>query len=171
MYPHWEENFRSYFEPLVKRDDFAGKLVLDAGCGFGRHAFYAAKFGAEVLAMDLSEAVEAAYENPDIIHQVEAPAGSTMLMCETLIHATGQNRTDDERMIIIAGFSHPKHMAMANWEPTPEFLATVPEKKKQLVAGHPFWTWPERHRHLGMPASQEEVPYRARMWSVSHERE
>ena len=127
--------------------------------------------GSHKLKCDEWEMVEAAYETPDIIHQVEAPAGSTMLMCETLIHATGQNRTDDERMIIIAGFSHPKHMAMANWEPTPEFLATVPEKKKQLVAGHPFWTWPERHRHLGMPASQEEVPYRARMWSVSHERE
>lgn len=75
MYAHWEENFRSYFEPLVKRDDFAGKLVLDAGCGFGRHAFYAAKFGAEVLAMDLSEAVEAAYENTrslDNVHVVQA---------------------------------------------------------------------------------------------------
>ena len=75
MYAHWEENFWSYFEPLVKRDDFAGKLVLDAGCGFGRHAFYAAKLGAEVLAMDLSEGVEAAYENTrslDNVHVVQA---------------------------------------------------------------------------------------------------
>lgn len=63
MYAHWEENFKSYFRPLVEPGEFAGKLVLDAGCGFGRHAFYAGKFGAEVVAMDLSEAVEAAYEN------------------------------------------------------------------------------------------------------------
>jgi len=63
MYPHWEENFKSYFEPLVKPEDFQGKRVLDAGCGFGRHAFYAGKYGAEVIAMDLSEAVVAAFEN------------------------------------------------------------------------------------------------------------
>jgi SAM-dependent methyltransferase len=38
--------------------------VLDAGCGKGRHAVLAARFGArEVLAVDLSSAVEAAYRN------------------------------------------------------------------------------------------------------------
>lgn len=63
MYSHWEENFRSYFTPLVSPASFAGKRVLDAGCGFGRHAFYAGQYGAEVVAMDLSEAVEAAYAN------------------------------------------------------------------------------------------------------------
>ena len=63
MYSHWEENFRSYFAPLVEPRAFAGKLVLDAGCGFGRHAYYAARYGAEVVAMDLSEAVETAYAN------------------------------------------------------------------------------------------------------------
>lgn len=63
MYEHWEANFRSYLEPLVNPSDFSGKLVLDAGCGFGRHAYYAAKYGAEVVAMDLSEAVEAARAN------------------------------------------------------------------------------------------------------------
>ncbi|MFZ9888859.1 MAG: methyltransferase domain-containing protein, partial [Myxococcota bacterium] len=35
--------------------------MLDAGCGFGRHAFYAARWGAEVLAIDSSaEAVASA---------------------------------------------------------------------------------------------------------------
>ena len=116
------------------------------------------------------EMVEAACQNPALIHQVEAPAGSTMLMCETLIHATGHKRSDGERLVIIAGFSHPKHQAMAGWEPTPQFLETVPDDKKQLVAGHPFWTWPERHRRLGEPAGQQEVDYQARMWSVSHKR-
>jgi SAM-dependent methyltransferase/uncharacterized protein YbaR (Trm112 family) len=70
MYPHWEANFRSYFEPLVQMRDFEGKLVLDAGCGFGRHAYYASKMGAEVVAIDLSEAVEAAYRNTRSIGDV-----------------------------------------------------------------------------------------------------
>ena len=49
--PEWEENFLDLADPLRARD-FLGRLVLDAGCGFGRHAFYAARFGAEVIAMD-----------------------------------------------------------------------------------------------------------------------
>ncbi len=127
--------------------------------------------GSHKLNCDEWEMVEAAYQNPSLIHQVEAPAGSTMLMCETLIHATGHHRRDEERIVIIAGYSHPKHQAMANWEPTPAFLETVPDEKKQLVNGHPYWTWPERHRHLGMAPNQEDVPYRARMWSVAHKRD
>ena len=36
--------------------DFTGKRVLDLGCGYGWHAFYAAENGAErVLGVDLSE--------------------------------------------------------------------------------------------------------------------
>ena len=75
MYEHWEENFKSYFEPLVDPRDFSGKLVLDAGCGFGRHALYAGKYGAEVVAMDLSEAVESAYANTEkltAVHVIQA---------------------------------------------------------------------------------------------------
>src|SRR5205823_4857105 len=42
---------------------FPGKLGLDAGCGFGRHLHYAARYGAEMVGLDLSEAVLAAYRN------------------------------------------------------------------------------------------------------------
>jgi SAM-dependent methyltransferase len=41
-----------------------GRLVLDAGCGFGRHAFFASRFGAEVIALDSSaDAVVSAARN------------------------------------------------------------------------------------------------------------
>lgn len=43
--------------------DLKGKLVLDAGCGVGRFAEVAAKYGAEVVCADLSYAVESAYKN------------------------------------------------------------------------------------------------------------
>ena len=122
--------------------------------------------GSHKLNCPEDEIVAAAYEEPSLIHQVEAPAGSTMLMCETLIHATGQIRSDRERMVVIGGYSHPKHQALMS--PTPEFTDAVPEHMRSLVAGRPFWTWPERHRQLGTPAgSQSDVPYKARMWSVS----
>ena len=62
MYKVWEENFLDYVHPL-QPDFFDGKLGLDAGCGFGRHLYYATKFGAEMVGLDLSEAVESAYNN------------------------------------------------------------------------------------------------------------
>lgn len=61
--PEWEKNFLDLSSPLGP-DDFMGKLVLDAGCGFGRHAFFASRYGAEVVALDSSpEAVASAAHN------------------------------------------------------------------------------------------------------------
>lgn len=54
------EHFLDWIEPL-QRDDFAGKTIVDAGCGMGRHAREAARFGAAaVYAIDFSDAVDAA---------------------------------------------------------------------------------------------------------------
>jgi len=123
--------------------------------------------GSHKLNCPEDDMVAAAYQEPSLIHQVEAPAGSTMLMCETLIHATGQIRSDRERMMIIGGYSHPKQQAL--WAPSPEFVAQVPEHLRELVSGRPYWTWPERHRTLDMPAhGTNDAPYKARMWSVPH---
>lgn len=62
MFPEFRENFLNYIRP-IKPSYFRGKLVLDVGCGFGRHTYYSAEFGAEVVGLDLSHAVEAAYRN------------------------------------------------------------------------------------------------------------
>ena len=62
MFPEWEEIFLESTRPLTP-EFFAGKLGLDAGCGFGRSIFYAASYGAEMIGLDLSEAIEAAREN------------------------------------------------------------------------------------------------------------
>jgi SAM-dependent methyltransferase len=43
--------------------DLGGKWVVDAGCGSGRFAEIAASYGAEVIAVDLSSAVDACAEN------------------------------------------------------------------------------------------------------------
>lgn len=55
--------------------DYRGRLVLDAGVGSGRFAEVAADLGAEVIGVDLSSAVDAAYENlrgRDRVHIVQA---------------------------------------------------------------------------------------------------
>ena len=83
MYDHWQENFRSYFEPLLPLSRFEGKTILDAGCGFGRHAYYAGAHGKELVAMDLSEAVDAAFNNTrelDNVHVVQGDIYNPPLM-------------------------------------------------------------------------------------------
>ncbi|MGP0019191.1 MAG: methyltransferase domain-containing protein [Candidatus Sulfotelmatobacter sp.] len=50
---------RTRLEPA----DLAGKLVLDVGCGMGRYAEVATRWGARVVGIDLSQAVEAAAAN------------------------------------------------------------------------------------------------------------
>lgn len=62
MFSEFRDNFLNYISPL-KPSFFKGKLVLDVGCGFGRHTYYSAEFGAEVVGLDLSHAVESAYRN------------------------------------------------------------------------------------------------------------
>lgn len=62
MLPHWEEVFLRSVSPL-EPSFFHRKFGLDAGCGFGRSLYYATSYGAEVIGIDLSEAVESAREN------------------------------------------------------------------------------------------------------------
>jgi SAM-dependent methyltransferase/uncharacterized protein YbaR (Trm112 family) len=63
MLPEWEENARYYFEPIGGAQTVSGKLVLDGGCGKGRHTYYALRAGARVVAVDFSRAVDVAKQN------------------------------------------------------------------------------------------------------------
>ena len=57
QHPEFEQQFLDWLAPLTP-DAFRGKRVLDAGCGTGRHAYFAATYGAqEVIGLDLSHAV------------------------------------------------------------------------------------------------------------------
>ncbi len=57
----YAEQFLGWIDP-VKPDFFRGKVVLEGGCGKGRHTQLAATWGAqEVIGVDLSEAVETAF--------------------------------------------------------------------------------------------------------------
>jgi SAM-dependent methyltransferase len=74
MYDEWERNFFEYMSPRGP-EFFRGKRVLDAGCGSGRHSYYAAKYGADVWAVDLGQHVEVARRNTagcDRVHVIQA---------------------------------------------------------------------------------------------------
>ena len=70
MYAEWEESFLNYMYPHGP-EFFRGKKVLDAGCGNGRFAYYAARYGAEVWAIDLGSAVEVARRNTAELGKVQ----------------------------------------------------------------------------------------------------
>ena len=60
--PKYAEQFLGWLQP-VEKDFFAGKIVLEGGCGKGRHTTLAANWGAaEVVGIDLSAAVETAFQ-------------------------------------------------------------------------------------------------------------
>lgn len=94
---------------------------------------------------------EAAYHDPKLIHQVIAPAGSTLLFSETLIHGTGQIRSEQERMIVICGYSA---RLLPYWDHAPiseEFLQRVPPGLKPLFTGTAHWTRNPKYRRLEDP--------------------
>lgn len=58
----YAEQFLGWLQP-VKPDFFRGKIVLEAGCGKGRHTKLAATWGAqEIVGVDLGDGVESAFE-------------------------------------------------------------------------------------------------------------
>lgn len=60
---HHEQQFRDWIAPVTP-DFVRGKTVIEAGCGKGRHTRSIAEWGArDVIGVDLSEAVDAAFQN------------------------------------------------------------------------------------------------------------
>ena len=109
---------------------------------------------AEVGAMLEGVQGAAAYDDPTLIHQVVAPAGSTLLFGEALIHATGLIRSDRERVIVIGGYTPPMFQAWNGQEPSAEFVKKTPEHLKPLISGSDRWSWKARRRSLEMPVAE-----------------
>ncbi len=60
---HHEQQFMDWIAP-ADRTTFRGRVVLEGGCGKGRHTRLAARYGAAaIIGVDLSEAVDAAFDN------------------------------------------------------------------------------------------------------------
>ena len=66
----YESQFLDWIDP-IGRDFFRGKTVLDAGCGKGRHALLAARFGAKtIVGLDVGQAIEVARANTKALPNV-----------------------------------------------------------------------------------------------------
>ncbi len=63
MQPHHDQQFRDWIAPVTP-EFVSDKLVVEGGCGKGRHTRLMAQWNAQaVVGVDLSEAVEAAFRN------------------------------------------------------------------------------------------------------------
>ncbi len=62
MRSEWEKNFWGYMAPH-DAGFLRGKTILDAGCGMGRHLHHSGRYGRDVVGVDFSRAVDAAYQN------------------------------------------------------------------------------------------------------------
>ncbi len=74
MFAHWEQVFLDSVKPMTPAF-FNGRVGLDGGCGFGRSLYYAATYGAEMIGLDLSEAIEAARQNTAQFERVHLVQG------------------------------------------------------------------------------------------------
>lgn len=86
------------------RDDLDGEIVLDCGCGAGRFAEIALDHGARVMAIDISNAVDAARDNlgsrggidfiqADILNLPFAPGTFSLAYCLGVLQHTPDPRT------------------------------------------------------------------------------
>lgn len=101
--PHYERQFLHWIAPNTQ-ETFRGQLVLEGGCGKGRHSALASRFGAkDVLAIDLGSAVDAAYRNTraypnvhviqaDLFHLPVAPQTVDLAFSLGVLHHTKDPR-------------------------------------------------------------------------------
>lgn len=76
-FDYFRDIFLSFVHPFLGPEDFKDRLVLEVGCGSGRPASVAATFGAEIIGIDLSEAVQTAYsltQRYPLLHVVQSDA-------------------------------------------------------------------------------------------------
>jgi hypothetical protein len=118
--------------------------------------------GSHKIAAAEEQVVEAAYADPSLIHRVIAPAGSTLLFAESLIHATGQIRSDRERVIIITGYGPTLAPYWDDGTLSPGFAARIPAHLRPLFQGRATWTRGPRYRRLADPV--DDRPFALGEW-------
>jgi hypothetical protein len=70
-----------------------------------------------------------------LIHQVVAPAGSTLLFFESLLHSGGLCKSGKTRVFILGGYWPSMFQPHQGYEPNEEFLKTVPEEFHPVLTG------------------------------------
>jgi ectoine hydroxylase-related dioxygenase (phytanoyl-CoA dioxygenase family) len=91
---------------------------------------------------------KAAAERPDMVHQVIAPAGSTLVFFESLTHSGGICRSRKERLLILGGYAPDFFQPWFDYEPDPNFVASLPEDQRPFYTGTNKYRWVQKNRNL-----------------------
>ncbi len=102
--------------------------------------------------VDRQAIIDAALADPALVHQVEAPAGSTLLFYESLMHSSGIIRSQRDRVLILGGYTPTMFQAWNGYDPDPEFVAGLPEERATLLTGGDKYGWQRKLRDLATPA-------------------
>ena len=98
--------------------------------------------------------IKAAMADPRLIHQVEAPAGSTLLFYEALLHSSGIIKSDRDRVLIIGGYTPTMFQTWNGYEPDLDFAGELSEEHRALLTGEIKYGWQRKVRDLGTPAEE-----------------
>ncbi len=153
----------------LRKEDIEGKLILDAGVGAGRYADVMLSLGARVVGMDLSFAVDSAWQNlgstgrfsvlqADISQPPFSPECFDYIVSIGVLHHTPDTRAHFEKLLPylkpggeIAIWVYPNagdFATRAQWIP---FVSRIPKKM--------FYRWcrwfvPLMHRIKGSPVQK-----------------
>jgi ectoine hydroxylase-related dioxygenase (phytanoyl-CoA dioxygenase family) len=92
--------------------------------------------------------IAAALNCPSMIHRVIAPAGSTLLFYESLLHSSGIIRSGRERSLIIGGYTTTHFQAWAGYDPQPAFLERLDQDERKRYSGSERWQWRQKFRTI-----------------------
>ena len=102
--------------------------------------------------------IEVALQDPEkLIHHVVAPAGSTLLLFESLLHSGGLCASGKERVFILGGYWPSMFQPHQGYEPNEAFLKTVPEEYHPVLTGSRCFQLESFTRELKAPA--EKYPF------------
>ncbi|MGW3954476.1 phytanoyl-CoA dioxygenase family protein [Streptomyces sp. NPDC004752] len=87
--------------------------------------------------VDLQPLIDAAEVDPSLIHHVEAPAGSTLLFFESLVHSGGIIRSGRDRLLVIGWYAPPFWATPPGSEPSVELVGRLPKEYQRFMVG---WT-------------------------------
>ncbi len=99
--------------------------------------------------VDQSAIIAAAMDDPRLIYQLEAPAGSTLLFYEALLHSSGVIKSNRERVLIIGGYTPTMFQTWVGYDPDMDFVAGLSEEHRALLTGDRKYGWERRARNLG----------------------
>jgi ectoine hydroxylase-related dioxygenase (phytanoyl-CoA dioxygenase family) len=101
----------------------------------------------------IDDVIATALEDPDrLIRHVIAPAGSTLLFFESLLHSGGISKSGKDRVFILGGYWPSMFQPHQDYHPNPEFVKTVGEEYLPVLTGSRGFQMEEFAPELRAPA-------------------